>query len=42
MNIIDIIEQSQTRHALKEVDKLKNLKTPSYTALVEETETRKS
>jgi hypothetical protein len=39
MNIIDIIEQSQTRHALKKENELKDLKEPSYTtvALVEET-----
>jgi hypothetical protein len=42
MNIIDIIERSQRRHALKEESQLKNLKAPSNTAvaLVEETKIR--
>jgi hypothetical protein len=42
MNIIDIIQKSQTRHALKKEGLLKNLRPASYTAvaLVEETETR--
>jgi hypothetical protein len=38
-NIIDIIERSQTRHALREENELKNLVTPSHSgvALVKNT-----